>query len=76
MKTHLILKSFSHLSIEEIEGGNSNPQPSQYPDRGSPTVGSERPGGQAWQGDGLTSEEGILGGNEAPSILSGSHTEN
>ena len=73
MKTHLTLKSFSNLSIEEIAGGISNQQPPNYPANFSQTVGPERSDTPARQSDALKSEEGILRQHEAPSILSRNH---
>jgi hypothetical protein len=73
MKTHLTLKSFSNLSIEEIVGGISNEQPPNYPASFSQTVRPERTDAQARQSDALKSEDGILRRHEAPSILSWNH---
>lgn len=73
MKTHLTLKSFSNLSIEEIADGISNQQPPNYPANFSQTVGPERSDAQARQSDALKSEEGILRRPEARSILSWKH---
>jgi hypothetical protein len=73
MITHLTLKSFSNLSIEEIAGGISNQQPPNYPASFSQTVGPERTDAQVRQSDALKSEEGILRQDEAPSILSWNH---
>jgi hypothetical protein len=49
MKTHLTLKSFSNLSIEEIVGGISNEQPPNYPASFSQTVGPKRTDAQVRQ---------------------------
>ena len=73
MKTHLTLKSFSNLSIEEIAGGISNQQPLNYPASFSQTVGPERTDAQARQSDTLKSEEGTLRRYEAPPITSWNH---
>ena len=73
MKTHLTLKSFSNLSIEEIAGGISNQQPPNYPTSFSQTVGLERTDAQARQSDAIKSEDGILRRHEAPAILSWNH---
>jgi polygalacturonase len=73
MKTHLTLKSFSNLPIEEIAGGISNQQPPNYPTSFSQSVGPGRTDAQARQSDAMKSENGILHRHEAPSILSWNH---
>jgi hypothetical protein len=73
MKTHLTLKSFSNLSIEEIAGGISNQQPLNYPAGFSQTGRPERADAQARQSDALKSEDGILRRHEAPPIPSWNH---
>jgi hypothetical protein len=73
MKTHLTLKSFSNLSIEEVAGGISNQQPPNYPASFSQGVGPERTDAQARQSDAMKSEDGILRRHEAASILSWNH---
>jgi len=73
MKTHLTLKSFSNLSIEEIAGGISNQQPPNYPASFSQAVGPERTDAQVRQSGALKSEDGILRRHEEMSILSWNH---
>jgi hypothetical protein len=73
MKTHLTLKSFSNLSIEEVAGGISNQQPPNYPASFSQGVGPERTDAQARQSDAMNSEDGILRRYEVPAILSWDH---
>jgi hypothetical protein len=73
MKTHLTLKSFSNLSLEDIMGGISNEQPPNDPASFSQTVGPERTAAQARPSDVLKREEGILRRHEARFILSWNH---
>jgi hypothetical protein len=73
MKTHLTLKSFSNLSIEEIVGGISNEQTPNYPASFSQSVGPKRTDAQTRQSDALKSEDGILRRDEVPSNLSWDH---
>jgi hypothetical protein len=51
MKTHLTLKSFSNLSVDEIAGGISNEQPPIPSASFAQTVGPERIDAQGRQSD-------------------------
>jgi hypothetical protein len=51
MKTHLIMKSFSELSIEQFVDSSSNQQPLNYSESFSPSVAPERTTAQALRND-------------------------